>query len=239
MVEDISKQSLELIVVMPVYNEAGCLAAVVTEWLDALRRVGIKFLFLILDDGSTDDTDCVLQELARAHPEIELARHKNMGHGKTCIAGYKLALTHDCPWIMQIDSDGQCDPSYLPEFWRRRERMASVQGYRYKREDGFLRAVGTRLLSMLVLITRGSYIRDTNVPYRLMDRDSLAQCLPQISPNVELANVFLSYLYQLKFKIIWVPIVFRPRRGRLQSNLNLSAQIRTLRRLAVQMRSEL
>src|SRR5215467_324391 len=105
--------SSHLWIVMPVYNEQESVGGVFAEWLPALRQLGISFTLLALNDGSIDDTLAILQRVARANSEVEVVDKPNSGHGPTCIVGYRHALAAGAEWVLQIDSDGQCDPRYL------------------------------------------------------------------------------------------------------------------------------
>ena len=105
----------ELWVVMPVYNEAAALRAVVEEWVPVLARCTRDVTFCVVDDGSTDATPAVLRQLASEHPQIGVVRKRNTGHGRTCLHGYRLAVTRGARFILQIDSDGQCPAAGFPE----------------------------------------------------------------------------------------------------------------------------
>ena len=82
----------QLFAFAPVYNEAGSIRQVATEWVEAFRRLGIPATLLLLDDGSTDATPTILEELRRELPELQVVRHSNRGHGPSCTQGYQRAL---------------------------------------------------------------------------------------------------------------------------------------------------
>lgn len=202
----------DLIVVVPVYNEQLSIVGVVEEWLAELRASGIKFQMLFFDDGSTDETLNVLRSQEERNEELEVIAKQNSGHGKTCILGYETAIARGGQWIFQIDSDGQCDPKYFMQFWQARKPGICIQGFRRTREDGLNRLLGSRLLSLYLYCLSGLYVRDSNVPYRLMDRDSLSAASSLVSSaEIDLANVALSFIYQRDFAIEWIPINFRQR----------------------------
>src|SRR3954447_25968160 len=98
----------ELLVVMPAYNEQASVRKVALEFFDELENWTEDFVFLALDDGSTDGTPRVLARIQeKLGPRFEVIRHTNRGHGQTCLAGYRLAVERDIPYVLQIDSDGQ------------------------------------------------------------------------------------------------------------------------------------
>lgn len=201
----------ELFVFAPVYNEEGSIRLVVQEWIEALRRLGISPTFLILDDGSTDGTPAALEQLRGEFPELRVLRNANRGHGPTCTHGYRLAIDSNAEWIFQIDSDGQCDPSYFPTVWGARPTAEAVFGYRTRRDDGFSRLVVSRVLSSLVFLLTGIWIRDSNVPYRLIRRPLLQRVLGRIPEDARFPNVLLSIAIARDTPQKWVPIRFRDR----------------------------
>ena len=106
----------------------------------------------------------------------------NSGHGRSCVRGYHTAVSWNAEWIFQIDSDGQCDPHYFPSLWDKRNEKRSVYGFRYKRDDGLKRLLISRVLTWFVYAaTRGTWVRDPNVPYRLMHVSTMAQRLALIN----------------------------------------------------------
>lgn len=100
-------------VVMPVYNEQDCIEQVVHEWLPIFNKHTTQFTFCILNDGSKDNTQQLLNQLAQQHTELKIIEKDNSGHGQTCVLGYKTAIENSAEWIFQIDSDEQCDPVFF------------------------------------------------------------------------------------------------------------------------------
>lgn len=207
----------KLWVVMPVYNEQDCIQQVVYEWLGALRRHFGSFVFCILNDGSKDNTREIIEKIVPGNPEIKLINKVNTGHGQTCVSGYKTALENGAEWILQVDSDGQCSPDYLPVFLKSAETNTCIYGYRKTRDDGLKRWLVSRIVSWFTLGATGVWVRDANVPYRLMHRKSLDTILPQIPADFYLANILVAVLQQKEYGIKWVDIHFRQRAGGVAS----------------------
>jgi glycosyltransferase involved in cell wall biosynthesis len=96
-----------LSVVVPVYNEANTLKEVVCKVL----RIPCLFEVIIVDDGSTDGTSEVANELAATHPQVRAVRHfKNAG--KTAALRTGFALTQGQIVIVQ-DADLEYDPAEI------------------------------------------------------------------------------------------------------------------------------
>jgi glycosyltransferase involved in cell wall biosynthesis len=206
----------EIMVVMPVFNEEGCMEAVLEEWTKELKRSGLDYGLLLLDDGSTDRTSAILARWAREREgeRIEIISRANRGHGQTCLEGYRRAAAQGVPWVFQIDSDGQCDPSFFPAVWEERHDHDVVYGRRARRRDGWKRVLASSLVRLTVKLATGADCVDANVPYRLMSTANLRPLVESIPSEFDLANIALAVQIQRAgWRQASVPIVFRPRAG--------------------------
>ena len=200
---------------MPVYNEQASVRKVVNDWFQELGRNGLDFVLLAIDDGSTDSTPLILKSLqTEMGPRFEWMSRDNRGHGQTCLQGYRVAVKRKTSYVMQIDSDGQCDPQYFQLFWNLRNRFDVIYGKR-TREDGIMRVMASIILRLLLFVRCGVYCVDPNVPYRLMKTQICSNALGGIPDNFHLANVALAVLLKKEQGIRhgFVPIRFRERIG--------------------------
>jgi glycosyltransferase involved in cell wall biosynthesis len=198
---------------MPVFNEAANLERVVDEWIPVLTATTRDLVVCLLDDGSTDGTPAVVRSLTTRYSPLLPVRLPNRGHGRTCLHGYRLASARGARFILQIDSDGQCDPSCFPALWTARTDHALVFGYRRVRHDGRGRLLMSRLLAIGVFAASHIWTRDPNVPYRLMDVGALRPVLDVLPEDVDLVNVYLTAALAARLPIHWVDIEFRRRHG--------------------------
>lgn len=97
----------DTLVLIPAFNEAEGIATVIGNVLKAAPDVDI----LVVNDGSRDETAA----RAREAGAIVLNHTFNMGYGVTIQTGYKYAYAHGYEYLVQIDGDGQHDPSFIPE----------------------------------------------------------------------------------------------------------------------------
>ncbi len=184
-----------LIVVMPIYNEAANISEVISRWSECLRSLGIPFQIVALNDGSRDQTHEILLKLESEQADLLCVVSKpNSGHGITCRIGYDIAVSSTAEWILQIDSDGQCDPKHFADFWARRERSDCIFGLRTSRDDGIARVVTSAICRVASSLICGQDLKDPNVPYRLMKREALQKALRYIPPNFNIHNVALTYV---------------------------------------------
>jgi dolichol-phosphate mannosyltransferase len=206
-----------LAVVIPIYNESATITDVVAEWSAVFELLSIKYQFILLNDGSRDDTMNVLCGIEKDDPaHIVVVDKPNAGHGRTCRLGYSAAAAApSVEWILQIDSDGQCDPSYFKDFWLRREQADCIFGKRVQRDDGVARALTSKICKFGASLLGGRDMVDPNVPYRLVRRKILADALLRIPASFNIHNVALTFILKKTDGIRWayVPIRFRDRQG--------------------------
>lgn len=207
--------SPELLVVMPVYNEQASVRKVVLEWFQEIENWTEDFVLLAINDGSKDDTLKILRRLHdQLGPRLEIIDRPNRGHGQSCLEGYRMACDRGVPWVLQLDSDGQCDPQYFFRLWRLREKVDVIYGYRFRRDDGWRRGLASVVLKIVLLLCARTYCIDANVPYRLMRTRGLMEVVERIPADFFLANVALAVLLRrCGWREASVPIRFRERYG--------------------------
>lgn len=101
---------------LPAYNEAIALPRVVGKFAAVLKKRSEPFRFVVLDDGSSDETAKVAEELSAAYP-LELLRHPvNLGLGATLKDGieYLARVTRDEDLVVMLDCDDTHESEFLP-----------------------------------------------------------------------------------------------------------------------------
>lgn len=211
-----SPQPLELLVAFPVFNESASLAETLASWIPAIARETKSFVFLAINDGSTDESGQILEQLkSRFSPHLEVLHQPNAGHGRTCLLAYRHACHCRIPFVLQIDSDGQCDPDDFPSFWKNRRNFDVIYGNRLKRSDGWRRVLASKILRLVIFAFAGCHCPDANVPFRLMKTNNLRSYLDRIPEDFFLANIALAVLLQRDSSIRQgvFPIQFHARVG--------------------------
>ncbi len=183
---------MSLAIVMPAYNESGCIESVVQSWLTVFDTV--PGVLIVVNDGSKDDTGKILDAVALREPRLKVIHQKNAGHGAAVMRGYQEALQTGEPYIFQTDSDDQFLPVDFPKLWERRDSSPFIIGYRKVRHDAFARLLITRIVRVLNFLFFFCWLRDSNIPFRLMRADYLRELLPLIPPGIFTPNIMLSVL---------------------------------------------
>jgi glycosyltransferase involved in cell wall biosynthesis len=109
---------------MPAYNEARNLSRVVPEVLAVLATLSGQVELIVVDDGSRDDTEQVMQGLCAAHPQVVFLKlSRNFGKESALTAGLETALGDV---VILMDADGQHPPSILPEMLQKWKHGSDV-----------------------------------------------------------------------------------------------------------------
>ena len=150
MQDQAAEESPRASVVIAVLDEAENVETVAAETLAALDALG-DFEVVFVDDGSTDGTPAILQQLGKADPRVRLVRHdRRCGKSAAVRTG---VLAARAPWIATMDGDGQNDPRDVPAMledgWRAVGVAPLVAGVRRRRHDPLSRLVATRLANGL------------------------------------------------------------------------------------------
>lgn len=207
---------MKIAITIPFYNENQNLHYLINEWSDLFDKEKFldekyEFKFFFFNDGSTDDSEFIIKN-TKKNFRYEIINKKNSGHGDTCIYAYRhIIKLNKFEYIVQIDSDNQCNPKYLINFLDHINSYDFIFGNRKKREDGKIRLLATKILSFSVLILTSIKIKDLNVPYRIMKCDKLKTLLPLLSTSTELKNALLTFIIMKSYKIKWINITFRKR----------------------------
>jgi len=187
---------VDLVVVIPVYNEQGCIEEVITSWSNFLHNYlgDATFKIVVVNDGSKDSTPTILDKLAGIMPNLQVIHQKNGGHGDAVLHGYEEATKYNSGWVFQVDSDNQFLPEDFPKLWEKRNESNFILGYRQKRYDDFNRLIITRIVRMINTMFFGTYIVDSNIPYRLIKGSYLPKLLKALPGKPFAPNIFLAVL---------------------------------------------
>ena len=111
-------------IIVPVYNEEAAIAPFFAELKNHLSYPNIEFEILFINDGSSDDTQTVLEGLARNNRKVRILEFsKNFGKEYATTAGIHHAKGDA---VLSIDADLQHPPHYMKEFIKKWEDGAEI-----------------------------------------------------------------------------------------------------------------
>ena len=103
-----------LSVFFPAYNEQDNIVKLTKTIVNVLEEIGNEYEVIIVNDGSSDNTGEVAEELARRYPRVRVIHHdKNRGYGAALKTGFTSAKND---YVFYTDGDGQFDVRELKKF---------------------------------------------------------------------------------------------------------------------------
>jgi glycosyltransferase involved in cell wall biosynthesis len=164
---------LSVSALFPCYNDGGTIARVVIRANETLQDVADHYEIIVVDDGSTDHSVDVLEELLRSGSiPLRLVRHpRNWGYGGALRTGFAKATKE---WIFYTDGDAQYDVAELRKLLALvDDGVDVVQGYKLKRQDPCHRVLIGALYRRVARILFSVKIRDVDCDFRLLRRSVL------------------------------------------------------------------
>lgn len=161
--------------VVPLYNEVSLCGASVRALVACLDGVGAPYQLLLVDNGSTDGTWGLLQELCRSSPSVRMLRlSHNEGYGGGILSG--LAQL-DTPLLGWHWGDAQIEPGVVVQAWRvlEAEHLDMVKTRRIHREDGKQRALISTLYHAFAAHFSRVKTSDINGCPKILTRESWAR----------------------------------------------------------------
>lgn len=214
---------MNLLVVVPAYNEEACLADTIAMLKQACPDVD----YLIVDDGSSDATLAICQEQGFNHVSLPV----NTGLTSGFRTGMKYAWRKGYDAVLQFDADGQHLPQYIPAMAdaMQREQAAIVIGSRVLNGETIegARGMGSRLISWLIKVTTGATITDPTSGMRMYSRTMIERFATDFDTAPEPDTV--AWATRKGHKVVEVPVAMQERQGG-ESYLKLASIIRYMSR---------
>ncbi len=156
--------------VIPAYNEAGNIDALVTEAFTLLPETLLGEV-IVVDDCSTDDGVARLLALRATHPRLRVLRHRrNCGQSASVRTGVAAARY---PLVATLDGDGQNPPGDIPALVAAYDPAGPqlVGGVRAKRRDTWSKRTASRWANRLRRRVLGDDCPDTGCGLKVFERD--------------------------------------------------------------------
>ncbi|MET1057418.1 MAG: glycosyltransferase family 2 protein [Pedobacter sp.] len=153
---------MDISVVIPLYNEDESLPEL-TSWIArvmAEHRFSYEILFV--DDGSTDSSWKVIEDLKNTYPEVKAIKFRR-NYGKSAALNVAFEASQG-DVIITMDADLQDSPDEIPELYRRlcEEKMDIISGWKKKRYDPVTKTIPTKLFNAATRRMSGIQLNDFN-----------------------------------------------------------------------------
>lgn len=151
---------VEISTVTPMRNELTCVREFVRRVDAVLQSLGDEYEILIVDDGSTDGTGELLEELTSEYPRLRPLRlNRNFGQAIATDAGFQQSVGR---FVVMLDGDLEQPPEEIPRMIAEaRKGFDLVSGRRTNRDiSKFLRAIPSRAANWLLRRSTGCEVRD-------------------------------------------------------------------------------
>lgn len=197
-----------VLVIVPAYNEAESIRASVKAVIDA------GYDYVVVNDGSTDNT----LEVCRVNHLNVLDLPQNLGIGGAVQAGHKYAKKYGYDIDVQVDGDGQHDPSFISQMVEQIDAGYDlVIGSRFLERTGgfqstFLRRVGIAWLTKVIKMCTGKYIADPTSGFRACGPKAIDYFCKSYPVDYPEPDSIVSVLTQ-GLSVSEVPVVMKERQG--------------------------
>lgn len=213
------QKNLSISVVLPAYNEVENIERTIGSSALYLAERGIDYEIIIVNDGSTDGTDRLVEELASQNSRIRLINHpQNLGYGSALRSGFERA---SLDYIFLMDSDGQFDISDLDRFLPHIKEFNAIIGYREKRADPIVRSLNAWMYHIFIQQIFDLKAKDMDCAFKLFPRDIYRAIRPIKSNGALFSAEFLLKFHMRGFSILEIPVRHFPRQFGTQTGASL------------------
>ncbi len=164
-------------IVVPFHNEEENVTALYDRLKAVMEQVGDSFELVLVDDGSSDRTYKLLEEVAAVDSRVLVVKlRRNFGQTSALAAGFDHAQGE---YILAMDGDLQHDPNEIPSFLEKLEEGYDVvSGWRKERIDNFvMRRIPSRCANWLMAKLSGVDIHDFGTTFKAYRREVI-QAVP-------------------------------------------------------------
>jgi dolichol-phosphate mannosyltransferase len=208
---------VRVLVIVPTYNEAENIAALIRE----VRNLDIDPEILIIDDNSPDGTANIVKTIMERDPKVHLIeRPKKMGLGSAYITGFKWALDRKFDVVVEMDADFSHDPKDIKRLVENLENCDAVIGSRYVKGVSVVNWPISRLLlsyfaNLYARVITGVKINDLTSGFKAIKTECLRVInLDGIKSDGYAFQIELHFNLWFKgFKVCEIPIIFVERRA--------------------------
>jgi glycosyltransferase involved in cell wall biosynthesis len=156
----------QLSIVVPVFNEQDSLIQLCLELQSGVRNAVSDYEIILIDDGSTDNSWKVIQELSHRESNVRGIRfRRNFGKAAALTAGMEVA---GGTLILMLDADLQDDPAEFPALLQKIQNGYDVvNGWKQRRLDPWHKVYPSKVFNWMVGCMSGLMLHDHNCGLKL------------------------------------------------------------------------
>ena len=197
-----------LSVVLPAYDEAANIEAVVSRSITVLEPLVPSFEIVVVNDGSSDGTAEIINRLGQQDSRVRPIHHdRNGGYGRALRSGFDAARGD---LIMFMDADRQFDMSDITALLPFVDQYDIVAGYRIDRNDALYRKIYARIFDIAVWVLFGVHLRDVDCAFKIY-RGDLIRAMPLSMPGALINTEMLAMAKRMGASLVEVGVHHYPR----------------------------
>ena len=217
-----------LSVFFPCYNEKESICALTEKTASVAGGICDDYEIILVDDGSSDGTAELADELAEKYPAVRVIHHPvNKGYGAALQSGFRAAMKE---YVFYTDGDGQFDIAELLDVLPLIARCDIVSGYRINRQDGLLRKINAFCWTKLVGFLFDLKLRDIDCAFKLYKRE-LFDTIEMHSTGALIDTEILARAVGKGYTIAQIGVHHYPRRAGQSSGANVKVILRAFKEL--------
>lgn len=205
--EDNARQDFDISVVIPVFNEAESIPTLHEKLTAVLPTVAERYEIIFVDDGSSDDTAVVLEQLHRQHDNIRVIQfRRNFGKSAALAVGFSEAQGKI---IITMDADLQDEPAEIPRFLETLEQGYDlVSGWKHPRQDPLSKTIPSMLFNLITKLFSGITLHDFNCGFKAYRKEVVRE----LRIYGELHRYIAVLAHWRGFKVTEIKVEHHPRR---------------------------
>jgi glycosyltransferase involved in cell wall biosynthesis len=156
--------------VVPTLNEKPSLEKLYRLIVENVSKLGHDYEVIFVDDGSTDGSFALLEELHQEDPKVKvIGFRRNFGKAAALMAGFDQA---EGEIVFTMDADLQDDPVEIPRFFEKLEEGYDlVSGWKYPRLDPISKTAPSKLANATIRLGTGIKLHDFNCGFKAFRRE--------------------------------------------------------------------
>jgi dolichol-phosphate mannosyltransferase len=218
---------LFLTVSIPAYNDSISLRLLVNDIQSYFKKFDFRYGVLIINDGSSDATHQVIEELKVQYTNVSSIHHEqNLGFGKTLKKVFTLPKSE---WILFLPGDYQFTVENIDRFLMLKNQFDFMIGFRKTRKDNINRKLYSYVYNKLISSLFGYEVHDVNSI--VFFKTSLLKSIILSSSSAFIHAELFIKMMKVQVKCVEIEVIHKKRAFGFGAGANLNVIFNTLKDL--------